>query len=108
MITPPRIPQLPAVTHVQFFVLESLMACPLPGKELRSELRANGWLRSKRNYDQITNTLEETGLVRGWNAHANVGDAADGEGHYEITVAGMRAYHAALAFYCNRAPQLVR
>ena len=31
---PPRIPELPAITHAQFFVLESLMVCPLRADDL--------------------------------------------------------------------------
>ena len=107
MITPPQIPQLPPVTHAQFFVLESLMCCPLRGKELRAELQAHGWLRTNTTFYHLTNRLAKLGLVRGWYTAKIVGDFAVRERHYEITVAGTRTYHAARAFYSNGAAELV-
>ena len=101
MISPPRIPELPDVTHAQFFVLESLMVCPLRGKDLRDELEEFGWLRTNATFYSLTNRLEELGYVEGFYTAKIVGRFAVRERHYEITVAGLRAYHAAHAFYSN-------
>ncbi|MFC1640167.1 hypothetical protein ACFL3B_05330 [Gemmatimonadota bacterium] len=101
MISPPRIPEIPEITHAQFFVLESLMVCPLRGKDLRDELQEFGWLKNTRTFYQLTKRLEELGLLAGFYTARIVGDYAVRERHYEITVAGVRAYHAAHAFYSN-------
>ena len=103
MITAPRIPRLPDISHVQFFTLESLMVCPLPGKELRSELHEVGWARSQPTFHELTKRLEERGLIRGFYVRKFVGFFSIRERHFEITVAGVRAYHEAQAFYSNGA-----
>ena len=66
MISPPRIPELPAITHAQFFVLESLMVCPLRCKDLRDELEEFGWLRTNATFYHLTRRLEELGFVKGF------------------------------------------
>jgi len=101
MISPLRIPELPAITHAQFFVLESLMVCPLRGKDLRDELGEFGWLRTNATFYHLTRRLEELGFVEGFLSKKIVRMHAVRERHYEITVAGVRAYHAAHAFYSN-------
>jgi DNA-binding PadR family transcriptional regulator len=101
MTTQPRIPELPEITHAQFFVLESLMVCPLRGKDLRAELHEFGWLKTNATFYQLTKRLEKLGLIAGFYTAKIVGDFAVRERHYEITIAGVRAYHAAHAFYSN-------
>ena len=101
MISPPRIPDLPEITHAQFFVLESLMCSPMPGKYLREELELFGWLRTNATFYELTKRLEALGFIEGYYTAKIVGDFAVRERHYEVTVAGIRAYHAAHAFYSN-------
>jgi hypothetical protein len=101
MISPPRIPELPDISHAQFFVLESLMVCPLRGKDLRDELQEFGWLKTNATFYELTNRLEQLGYLKGYYTVKLVGKYAVRERHYEITVAGIRAYHAAHAFYSN-------
>ena len=103
MISSPRIPDLPDVTHAQFFALETLMVCPLPGKELRAELDEFGWLKTNSTFYELTKRLEELGFIAGYYTARIVRDFAVRERHYEITVAGVRAYHAAHTFYTNGA-----
>lgn len=104
MITPPRIPQVPRLTPVQFVVLESLLSCPRRGIMLRAELEAQEIERSKRAFYNVTKRLEKLGLVRRGYAVRNVGHRAVRERYYEITVAGRRAHDAARAF-CARPPR---
>jgi hypothetical protein len=106
MITPPRIPHLPDITHVQFFVLESLMVCPLRGKDLRDELEEFGWLRTNETFPELINQLEKLGFVVGFYAVRILGDVELLDHRYELTVAGMRAYHRAHPFYSNGALDL--
>jgi len=108
MITPRSFPSVPDLSHVQFFVLESLMVCPLSTKQLRSELHGVGWARSKPTFHELTKRLEERGLIHGFFERKFVGYFVIRERHYEITTAGVRAYHEAQAFYSNGAEQRVR
>lgn len=101
MITPHRIPALPDITHVQFFALESLMVCPLRGKDLHDELEEFGWLRTDTTFPELINQLEKLGFVVGFYAVRIRGDVEVVDHRYELTVAGMRAYHAARPFYSN-------
>ena len=106
MIAPPRIPEPPAITHAQFFVLESLMVCPLRATDLREELEAFNWLKTDRTFHQLTVGLEELGYVMCFHVARADSASAVRERCYEITVAGVRAYRAAHAFYSNGSEDL--
>ena len=59
LITPPRIPEPPAITHAQFFVLETLMVCPFRATDLREELEAFNWLKTDQTFHFYSNGSED-------------------------------------------------
>jgi len=77
------------------------MVCPLRGDDLRDELEAFSWLRTGQTFNELTGSLEELGYARCFEIARIMRLFAVSERHYEITVAGMRAYRAAHAFYSN-------
>ena len=73
-------------------------AQPVGSKALAQSLGIKLSPASVRN---VMAELEELGYLKGFYDARMVGDFAVRERHYEITVAGIRAYHSAHAFYSN-------
>lgn len=107
MITPPRIPQLPTITHVQFFALKALMCHSKSATTLQAELSERGFERSEHAFNELMRRLEKLGLVRRRTTNRVEGDRAKREGRYEIAAAGERTYYAAQAFHTIPALELV-
>ena len=60
-------------------------------------------MKTNATFYELTKRLEELGYIAGYYTARIVGDFAVRERYYEITVAGVRAYHAAHTFYTNGA-----
>ncbi len=99
MITPPRVPHPPSISHLQFFVLRTLLQGSRHGRSIREELSARLVTRSDRTVNQATRRLEAQGLITGTYRASMVGDYAVRERRYDITVAGRRAYEQSRAFH---------
>ena len=108
MIALHRIPETPAITHAQVFVLELLLVFPLRCNVLRDELEEFGLLRTKADFYELFERLEELGFVAGYYTAKIVGEAIVRERSYEITNAGLRAYCAAYAFYSDGVLELLK
>jgi DNA-binding PadR family transcriptional regulator len=103
-------PTLPGITHLQFLVLDALVAHDRPGRELRDALAAYGVRRSAPAFYQMMARLEDAGLVEGWYEQRNVAGQHLKERSYRLTKPGRRALDATRSFYLDRlgAARLVR
>jgi len=90
---------LPAITHLQFLVIGSLLSSERPGREIRKLIAAYGIKRSGPAFYQMMARLERDGLVEGWYEPLVVREQTVKERRYRIRPAGSKAWAAARAFY---------
>jgi hypothetical protein len=57
---------VPRLTHLQFYVLASLLREPLAGRTVRARLRDVKVRQSAPGFYQMMATLEDSGFVTGW------------------------------------------
>lgn len=102
--------KLPAITHLQFLVLEALSVDQQPGRELRSLLSSVGVRNSGPAFYQMMARLEESGLVEGWYEQKVLAGQTLKQRRYRLTRTGLRAVSDTRAFYFERlgAPKLNR
>src|SRR5580692_7646976 len=89
----------PAITHLQFLVIGSLLSSERPGREIRTLIAAYGIQRSGPAFYQMMARLERDGLVEGWYEPLVVRELTVKERRYRIRPAGAKAWAAARAFY---------
>ena len=101
---------LPAITHLQFLVLEALVESDQLGRDIRSLLTAHGVRNSAPAFYQMMGRLEDAGLVEGSYDQRVVGGQHVKERRYHLTKAGARAVAETRSFYLDRlaASRLVR
>jgi DNA-binding PadR family transcriptional regulator len=93
--------RLPAITHLQFLVLGSLLTGEQPGRELRRLLGRYGIRRSAPAFYQLMSRLEDAGLVEGAYTQKIVQGQLIKERRYEVTPAGAREWTAARDFFAE-------
>jgi len=94
--------RLPAITHLQFLVLEALTAHEHAGRDLRAMLTSYGVRNTAPAFYQMMSRLEEAGWVEGWYDQRLVGGQNVKERRYRITKAGTRALAETRTFYQER------
>ena len=94
--------KLPALTHLQFLVLEALTEDECAGRDLRKLLAAFGVRNSAPAFYQMMGLLEEAKLVEGWYDQKLVDGQHIKERRYRVTKAGSRAAAGTRAFYQER------
>ena len=94
---------LPAITHLQFLVLEGLLEQEQSGRDLRHLLSSFGVRNSAPAFYQMMGRLEEAALVEGWYEQKLVGGQNVKERRYRVTRLGTRAVQDTRAFYVERA-----
>ena len=92
---------VPRLTHLQFLVTGILRAQPLPGRTVRSQLRARGVRRTGPGFYQLMARLEDIGLVEGMYHQEVVEGQIIRERHYRLTAEGLRSWEASRAFYVS-------
>lgn len=102
--------KLPAITHLQFLVLEALADTEQAGRDVRALLASYGLKNSAPAFYQMMGRLEEADLVEGWYDQRLVAGQPIKERRYRLTRAGSRALGETRAFYEERlaATRLVR
>jgi DNA-binding PadR family transcriptional regulator len=102
--------KLPAITHLQFLVLEALSVDEQLGRELRSLLSSVGVRNSGPAFYQMMARLEESGLVEGWYEQKVLAGQTLKERRYRLTRNGLRAVSDTRTFYLGRlsTPKLPR
>lgn len=90
---------VPDLTHLQFFVLGTLLGGGRPGKSIRAELQAHGSPKSGPSFYQLMARLEDDGFVRGWYDQKVVDGQIIRQRHYEITARGRSSWQATRDFY---------
>jgi len=102
--------KLPAITHLQFLVLEALARAEQAGRDVRALLASYGLKHSAPAFYQMMGRLEEAGLVEGWYDQRLVAGQSIKERRYRLTRSGTRAVAETRAFYEERlgATRLVR
>lgn len=93
---------LPAITHLQFLVLESLTRGEQAGRDLRALLVAHAVKTSGPAFYQMMGRLEDAELVDGWYDQKLVGGQNVKERRYRLTRRGERALADTRAFYLTR------
>jgi DNA-binding PadR family transcriptional regulator len=93
---------LPAITHLQFLVLEALTAGEQAGRDLRALLVAHAVKSSAPAFYQMMGRLEDADLVEGWYDQKLVGGQNVKERRYRVTRRGERALAETRAFYVTR------
>jgi DNA-binding PadR family transcriptional regulator len=94
--------KLPAVTHLQFLVLDALAEAERAGRDLRALLADHGIRNSGPAFYQMMGRLEEGGLVEGWYDGKIIDRQHVKERRYRLTKAGARAAEDTRAFYLER------
>ena len=94
--------KLPALTHLQFLVLETLIEADCAGRNLRKLLASYGVRNSGPAFYQMMGRLEEAKLVDGAYDQKVVAGQHIKERRYRITKAGVRAVADTRAFYEER------
>jgi len=95
-------PRLPAVTHLQFLVLEALAADAQAGRDLRAMLASYGVRNSGPAFYQMMARLEESSLVEGEYTQKIVDSQHLKERRYRLTRSGKRSLEETRAFYAER------
>jgi DNA-binding PadR family transcriptional regulator len=93
---------LPAITHLQFLVLEALTGGEQAGRDLRALLVAHAVKSSAPAFYQMMGRLEDADLVEGWYDQKLVGGQNVKERRYRVTRRGERALAETRAFYLTR------
>ena len=97
--------KLPAVTHLQFVVLEALAESEQAGRELRALLAAHAVKSSGPAFYQMMARLEQAQLVEGEYMQKTLAGQLVKERRYRLTRSGRRAVQDTRAFYAERAAQ---
>lgn len=95
----PTLNDLPAITHLQFLILDSLVADERAGQDVRDALERHGARRTLPAFYELMARLEKAGFVDGSYAAKTVNGQQVRERRYQITEAGREAHTATCAFY---------
>jgi DNA-binding PadR family transcriptional regulator len=95
--------KLPAITHLQFLVLDALAGEEHAGRTLRERLADYGVRNSGPAFYQMMSRLEEAGFVEGWYEQTVVEGQNLKERRYRLTRDGKRALEETRNFYLHRA-----
>jgi DNA-binding PadR family transcriptional regulator len=99
---------VPDLTHLQFFVLTSLLDGEQTGRHLREKLAEEGVRRSGPAFYQFMARLEDNRLVKGRYEQKVVEGQIIKERRYELTAAGVRALEQVRKFYAEHVRQGAR
>jgi DNA-binding PadR family transcriptional regulator len=91
--------KIPDLSHLQFFVLGTLLTEEHTGGEIRAELKRLRVRQSGPAFYQMMARLESAGLCRGWYEQEVVDGQLIKERHYRITAPGERAWRECRRFY---------
>lgn len=97
---------LPAVTHLQFLVLDALTSAEQAGRDLRDLLAGFGVKNSGPAFYQMMSRLETAGWVEGWYDQKLVAGQNVKERRYRLTRLGERALETTRSFYLERSAAL--
>jgi DNA-binding PadR family transcriptional regulator len=81
---------LPAITFLQWLVLEIIGGSTRSGKYVRDRLAERGHRKSLPAFYQMMSRLEDAGFVRAESVRATVCDQTVTERHYRLMVKGIR------------------
>src|SRR5687768_11792912 len=97
---------VPAITHLQFLVLNMLRQGPRLGRHVRRGLAQHGVRRSAPAFYQMMARLEDAGLVDGGYDQKVIDSQIIKERRYTITRAGEARWKATRDFYVDSIPEL--
>ena len=95
--------ELPKLTHLQFLVVAQLLDGERSGRQMRSDLAAEGLEKSGPGFYQMMARMEESGLVEGWYGQAQIGDQDVTERRYRLANKGRKLWGSTLRFYLRYA-----
>jgi len=108
MLSLPRIPQLPDLSHVPFCVLALLEGHELRRETIRAELRSLSIERDDSSFCVLTHRLEQRGLIVSRQTRKGSSGASGTKKAYRLTPEGHAALENCSAFYSRPTPVLVR
>lgn len=92
-------PNLPTLTHLQFFVLTALVDAERSGLQLRELLEWAGEKKSGPAFYQMMARIEEAKYVKGRYSQKIIDGQIIRERHYKLLAAGKAARNQSLDFY---------
>ncbi len=95
--------QIPELTHLQTFILETVGADQVKGRDIRTRLEESGSPKSGPAFYQIMSRLEQAGFIEGHYEQRFIGDQIIKERTYKLTGPGRRALNEAHIYYAERA-----
>jgi DNA-binding PadR family transcriptional regulator len=93
----------PALSHLQFAVLDAIGAREIKGREVRQALAKEGIRHSAPAFYQLMSRLEEAGFVTGSNEVTVEDGLTITERSYRLTGKGETAFRNVATFYARRA-----
>jgi DNA-binding PadR family transcriptional regulator len=91
--------RLPQISHLQFAVLDQLLAGQQTGRAIRAQLRQLRVRQTGPAFYQMMARLEDDGLVEGWYEQKVVAGQILRERRYAITDAGRKSWGESRRFY---------
>ena len=91
--------RLPAITHLQFLVLDALTGGEQAGRDVRAVLARFRIRNSAPAFYQMMSRLEAAGLVEGWYDQKVIDGQLLKERRYRLTRGGQRALAETRSFY---------
>lgn len=95
--------KFPEMTHLQFFVLGTLLEGELSGREVRDRMAGNGVRKTGPAFYQMMARLEDAGLVEGRYDPKVVDGQPIKERRYNITGHGIKSWEDVRDFYLAQA-----
>ena len=92
---------IPRLSHLQFLVVGILRGRSVPGRDVRTQLKAFGVRKSGPAFYQLMSRLEDAGLVEGAYHQEIIEGQIIRERHYTITAGGARAWEGSRDFYLD-------
>ena len=95
--------KVPEITHLQFFVIGTLMNGEVSGKHVRAELRQQGVRKSGPAFYQLMARLEDSGFVSGRYDQKVIDGQIIKERRYKLCGKGVQAWERTRDFYLEQA-----
>ncbi len=90
----------PRLTHLQFYVLSTLMDGEKSGREVREKLQSeHKQKKTLAAFYQLMSRLEDTNMVRGWYESKHIDGVTIKERRYKILSFGIKSAEESTAFY---------
>ena len=91
--------KLPAITHLQFLVLDCLTGQERPGLQIRQRLSTSGVRQSGPAFYRMMARLEDASMVEGYYVQEVIDGQIIKQRHYRLSPQGRRSWDSTRRFY---------